>query len=108
MDLETRVVQVGTWLYDGSVEMSVRIVQQNWDYYYEQGFDDEPPELNADGYAFYAVYGTPSPPGPGSPFPVTDYSSRSLTCLSLEEAIKLAESTISGPITWGRLPIGEA
>ncbi len=108
MDLDAKVVRVGAWLYDGTVEKAVRIIQQNWDYYHEEGYSEDPPHLNADGYAFYAVYGTPWAPASDDPPRPADYFSRSRTCLSLEEAVELAETTISGPITWGRLPAGEA
>ena len=107
MDLDAKVVRVGTWLYDASVEKAVRIIRQNWDYYYEEGYSIDPPDLNADGYAFYAVYGAPWLPEPGSPSRPTDYFSRSRTCRSLDGFVEVAETTIAGPITWGRLPAGE-
>jgi hypothetical protein len=107
MDLEAKVVRVGAWLYDGIVETSVRIVRQNWDCYHEEGFSDEPPDLNAEGHAFYAVFGAPLPPEPGSQLQELRYPSRSRSCLSLEEAVALAEATVGGSIAWGRLPHGE-
>lgn len=107
MEPESKIIQVGTWLYDGTVEKSVRIIRQNWDYFYEEGYDDDPPDLNADGHAFYAVYGAPVPPEPGNPYLGEGYTSRSRTCLSREEAIELAEASVVGPISWGRLPTSE-
>ena len=56
---EVTVVKTGTWLYDGQVEKPVRILRQTWDYYHEDGYDEEPPDLNDEGFAFYAVYGEP-------------------------------------------------
>ncbi len=106
MERKAETVRVGTWLYDGAIETAVRIVRQNWDAYHEEGYSDGPPELNAEGDAYYVVYGAASPTedGRGSaragPFP------RSRTCLSLEEALALAEATVTGPIDWGRLPAG--
>ncbi len=89
--LEVETVRVGEWLYDGKVPMPVRIIVQNWDYYYEEGYDPEEPDLNASGLAFYVVYGEQSVNG--------GYRSRSRTCLSLVEAIALAEETV-GRIAW--------
>ena len=107
MNRQISVALVGTWLYDGAIEKSVRILQQNWDYYFEEGYDDDPPDLNPDGYAFYAVYGPQLPPEPANPRQEARYALRSRTCLSLEEAIKIAEESVEGPIAWGRLPTNE-
>ncbi len=107
MSLKAEVVKVGTWLYDENVEMSVRIIRQNWDYYYEEGYDDEPPRLNSEGHAYYVDYGAPIPPKPGNPYQQVGYPSRSRTCLSLEEALELAHQGVPSEITWGRLPKGE-
>jgi hypothetical protein len=107
MGFEAKIIKVGTWLYDGKVENSVRILQQNWDSYYEEGYSDGPPDLNAEGHAFYVVYGAPLSAEPGSLRATDHYGSRSRTCLSLEEAVKLAETTLVGPVSWGRLPEDE-
>ena len=64
--------------------MSVRILVQNWDYYWEEGYDPDPPDLNAVGQAYYVLY---------------EERARSRTCHSLGEAVTLAEETV-GPITW--------
>lgn len=87
-----KIVKMGTWLYDDTVPTTVRIIVQNWDYNFEEGWDDDPPDLNENGEAFYAVYGEQHDNG--------SWQSRSRTCLSLEEAIALAEKTIQGPINW--------
>ena len=83
---EVFVVRTGTWLYDGAVPMAVEILQQNWDYYLEEDFDDEPPVLNDAGLAFYVVYG--------------GGTSRSRTCLSLQEAVELAAATVGDTLVW--------
>jgi hypothetical protein len=101
---DVTVMKTGTWLYDGQVEKPVRIIRQTWDYHYEEGYDDEPPCLNDEGYAFYAVYGEPWPPEPGREEWGSRWFSRSHGCLSLEEAVALAERTITSPIVWGRVP----
>ncbi len=102
---EVIVVKTGTWLYEGQVEKPVRILRQTWDYYHEDGYDDEPPDLNDEGFAFYAVYGESRRPEPGREDRELDWFSRSRTCLSLEEAVAVAEKAIGSAITWGRLPV---
>jgi hypothetical protein len=83
-------------MYDGIVPTPVRILQQNWDYYYEEDFDKEPPHLNADGLAFYVVYGAPS----GSPPDPATWWSRSRTCMSLDEAIQVAQEALGSSLAW--------
>ena len=104
---EVTVVKTGTWLYDGQVEKPVRILRQTWDYYHEDGYDEEPPDLNDEGFAFYAVYGEPDAPEPGRDDRGPDWFSRSPTCLSLAEAVAVAEKAIGSAIAWGRLPVIE-
>ena len=106
MRWESKVVKVGTWLYDGDVEMSVRIIRQNYDIYSGEEYD-EPPYLNSEGYCYYVVYGAPIPPEPGRPDQLVRYLSYSRTCLSIEEAMNLAPQSLPSAITWGRLPKGE-
>ena len=89
-----KTVKSGVWLYDGVVETSVRIIEQNWDQYHEDGYTTDPPDLNEDGYAYYVVYGDTVLEG--------HYRHLSRTCLSLREAVELAEETILGPIDWRR------
>lgn len=81
----SRVVRRGKWLYDGTVEMPLEIVAQNWDYYYEDGYEESPPSLNDSGEAYYVMYGGPMP---------------SRTCLSLAEAIKPAHELLPPPVAW--------
>ena len=87
-----QVLREGTWLYDGAVPCRVRVVGQDWDYYHEPGFDPEPPDLDAEGWAYYVMYGSPVEPDA--------FAGRSRTCLSLKEAVALAERTLDGPIRW--------
>lgn len=87
-----QVIKSGTWLYDGQVEKAILIIRQNWDYYYEEGYDSDPPDLNEAGEAYYLAYDGPDEQG--------RYRPQSKTCLSPEEAIRLAEKTIVGGIRW--------
>jgi hypothetical protein len=77
-----RVIRKGRWHSHGRTGY-VWIIQQDWDYYYEE-FYDTPPDLNEEGLAFYALYGNDAE--------ITNHRSRSQTCLSEAEAIKLAEA----------------
>lgn len=87
-----KVIKSGTWLYDGQVEKPILIIRQNWDYYHEEGYDPDPPDLNKAGEAYYLVYDGPDEQG--------RYHPQSKSCLSLEEAVRLAEGTIMGDIRW--------
>ena len=49
--LYAEIVKSGTWLYDGQVPHEVWIVRQNFDYFYEEGFEDNPESLNEHGHA---------------------------------------------------------
>jgi hypothetical protein len=80
------IVKRGTWRYDGKVTGFVWIVRQSWDYYYEDGFDLESPDLDESGTAHYVLSGF-SPK-------MEDHQSRSKTCLSLEEAMSTAKETL--------------
>lgn len=101
---EAEVVKTGTWLYDGRIEKPVRILRQTWDHFRDEGYDDDPHDLNDEGYAYYAVYSAPEPPEPGQVCAAPQWATRSLTCLSLEAAVAEAERAVPPPIAWGRLP----
>ena len=49
------IVKSGSWLYGEAVEYEVWIVKQNFEYYYEEGFD-EAEKLNSDGEVFGVIY----------------------------------------------------
>ena len=57
-----KVVATGEWLYGGSTPTQVRIVQLDYDFWYDIGAangqleDGERPELNDDGYLFYVRF----------------------------------------------------
>ena len=92
MEHRQKIIKSGTWLYDGQVEKTISIIRQNWDYYYEEGYDSDPPDLNEAGQAYYLVYDGPDEKG--------EYHPNSKTCLSLEEALRLAAETIVSDIRW--------
>jgi hypothetical protein len=54
--LYAAIVKSGTWLYDNQVPHEVWIVRQNFDYYYEEGYEDDPEQLNQDGELFHIVF----------------------------------------------------
>jgi hypothetical protein len=86
------VVKKGSWVYDKTVSKEIRILKQNWDYYYEGEYSEGEAHLNEDGFSFYVVFGEPL--GDGT------YSSRSETLYSLDEAIKYANEKVSGGVVW--------
>lgn len=45
----------GTWQYDECVSHEVWIVKQNFDFYFDEGFEDAPEDLNEDGEVFQVV-----------------------------------------------------
>ena len=54
-----KIIREGTWLYDGSVEMTVLLAELEYDPWYELAKhdefleEDESPDLNADGKCYY-------------------------------------------------------
>jgi hypothetical protein len=54
--LYAEIVKSGTWLYDNQVPHEVWIVRQNFDFYYEEGYEDDPEQLNPDGELFQIVF----------------------------------------------------
>lgn len=87
------VLKCGRWS-SGYSAGYVWIVRQSRDYYHEE-FYEEGPDLDADGWAYYALYG--SAPA------LSEHSSRSRTCLSEQEAVAVAEGVL-GSVEWGVLP----
>ena len=88
---EVRVVRHGTWKYDAAVTAHVWVTRQAWDYYHEEAFDSDPPDLNGDGEAYYVLYGLSSR--------LEEASSRSRTLLSVDEAVSEA-TRLLGTIDW--------
>jgi len=54
--LYAEIVKSGTWLYDNQVPHEIWIVRQNFDFYYEEGYEDSPEELDEDGEVFHEVF----------------------------------------------------
>ena len=54
--LYAEIVKSGTWLYDNQVPHEVWIVRQNFDYYYEDGYEDDPEQLNTEGELFQIIF----------------------------------------------------
>jgi hypothetical protein len=54
-ELHAEIVKSGTWLYDGSIPSEVWIVEQNFEYHYEEEYSEEPEKLNEDGECFSVV-----------------------------------------------------
>jgi hypothetical protein len=91
-DKRAEVIGFGRWTSDGT-QGFLWIIRQTWDFYYEE-FYDEGPDLSSEGWAYYVLYGTE---------PQLERAvSRSRTCMSMQEAAKLAEDTV-GEIEWVQL-----
>jgi hypothetical protein len=83
------ILRHGRWS-SGQSKGHVWIVRQGWDYYHED-FYDEGPDLNDQGWAYYALYGSEPEIG--------QHTSRSQTCFSEAEAVQRAESAFDS-IAW--------
>src|SRR3989337_1861006 len=84
---EAQVIARGTWTYAENVQGHVWVIKQKSDFYHEEGFDPDPPDLNDEGNAFYVLYGLHAD--------IHQLATRSKTCLSLDEAIKEAERVLA-------------
>jgi hypothetical protein len=79
----------GTWLYDGQVVHEVWIVQQYFDFYYDEGFEDAPEDLNKDGQVFQEIIARDG-----------KVKSVGLAFHSTEEAVAKAHQMIPQGIEW--------
>ena len=84
-----QIVKSGTWLYDGQVVHEVWIVKQNFDFYYDEGFEDAPENLNEDGEIFQVVVAQDG-----------KVKSVGLAFHSTEEAVAKAHQIIPQGIVW--------
>ena len=83
------VIRRGRWSTDGASGF-VWIVRQTWDYYHEEFYDDGP-DLNEEGLAYYALFGVVED--------IAQHLSRSRSCLSEDEVVRVAEQTVTS-IVW--------
>jgi hypothetical protein len=83
------IVKSGTWQYDGGVGHEVWIVKQNFDFYYDEGFEDAPEDLNEDGEVFQVVVAKDG-----------NVRSVGLAFHSIEEAVAKAQQIIPQGIEW--------
>lgn len=52
-----RIVKAGRWRYDGDFFEKIIIAEQDWDGFFEEGYDKEFPFLNAYGLIYHLHYG---------------------------------------------------
>jgi hypothetical protein len=83
------IVKSGTWQYDGLVAHEVWIVKQNFDFYYDEGFEDAPEDLNENGELFQVVVARDG-----------KVLSVGLAFHSIEEAVAKAHQIIPQGIGW--------
>jgi hypothetical protein len=92
-------VKTGKWVYDNEVTLIVKIFRLNYDYYYEIAKADdrlesnEEPNLNKNGESYMIKWGE-------GEFSDKDLVTRDWGGLTLESAIKKAESKIKTDIKW--------
>jgi hypothetical protein len=116
---QMRVWRTGTWLYDGSVPIPVRIISLNWDPLWEEAYDSEPPYLNDQGLAYSVQFGHPPWEGAEAVY-AGEVSSESqgefaptarllqldrfqfprAVGLTVEEAVAAADALAAGGIHW--------
>ena len=93
-----KIVQTGTWLYDGTVPTGVHIVCQNYDYWHSLGQadnnlePDEQPTLNSEGHIYYVLFGTAPTEHP--------FGVRGLGFMSVGDAAAWAVTQVPNPIQW--------
>jgi hypothetical protein len=83
------IVKSGTWQYDGCIPHEVWIVKQSFDFYYDEGFEDAPEDLNENGELFQVIFAKDG-----------KVLSVGLAFHSVEEATTKADSLIRQGITW--------
>lgn len=88
-ELRAEIVKSGRWRYDSTVVYEVWIVKQDFEYWYEEGFDDAE-RLNGQGEVFAVLYANDGRllRGNGSEH------------FSLEEAIEAAAQEVPQGIAW--------
>ena len=89
MEETAQIVRSGTWLYDRRVLHEIWIAKQNFDFYFDEGFEDAPEDLNENGELFQVIFAKD-----GRVLTV------GLAFHSAEEAIAKAHSLIPQGITW--------
>lgn len=97
MERFTKIIKEGYWIYNERV-VPVYIIIQNWDFFYEEGYDEEPPDLNKEGIAYYIIF---------DKFETFKNANRSETCLSEKEVISLAEMKVSSKIYWNNIGLSK-
>lgn len=94
-----RIVLKGSWLYGGTAPSPIRIVKQNYDFWYEIGKADdqlepgEEEELNEEGTLYYVIFKACE--HREKPWWVDSHG-----LLDLEAAMRHAEERVQGKVTW--------
>ena len=90
-----RIIKKGEWKYSGNTYLSILLVEQDWDHFYEEGYSDFAPHINKEGFVYYLHFGK---------YFINEYGnissdSCSQPFLSVEEALHYAERNIE-TINW--------
>jgi hypothetical protein len=89
MNETAQIVKSGTWLYDSNVLHEVWIVRQNFDFYYDEGFEDAPESLNENDEVFQVIVARDG-----------KVKSVDLAFHTIDEAIAKASQIIPQGINW--------
>lgn len=87
MAQRAEIIKSGTWFYAGAVRHEVWIVRQNFEYYYDEGFDRSE-RLNSDGELFAVIFAKDG-----------EMTGQPSEFQTLREAVAAAESRAQG-IQW--------
>ncbi|GAA4158708.1 hypothetical protein GCM10022217_20300 [Chryseobacterium ginsenosidimutans] len=85
-----KIIRRGEWKYSGNTYLPILLVEQDWDHFYEQGYNNLLPHINKKGLEYYLYFGR---------YFINEYGnisshSSSRPFLSIEEAIEYAERNI--------------
>lgn len=91
MERKTFLIKEGYFLYNNIQKIRITIVKQNWDFYFEEGYSDENPHLNDEGFAYYVIFNFEND---------FEYLSRSSTFYSEKEAVNYIEKNYEVIWSW--------
>lgn len=94
MDYKTEIILKGFWWYDDLIKKPIEIIKQNWDFYFEEGYDEDKPDLNDKGEVYYVIW---------DDYYDIRYANRSQSFLSIDEALQFIKENIKGKIVWKNL-----
>jgi|GEM_PF-3040600 len=52
-----KIIKEGIWRYSENHFEKIILVEQDWDQFHEEGYDEDPPYLNSEGLVYYLHLG---------------------------------------------------